>query len=464
MSRNNVVSLLNYAERRLSSMFPGFFGTPKHDHASDFGFPVDVSFADLHKAYLRNGIARAAVIKTVGKTWQDNPFLLEYERDGSEDSDEGEEETILEKEIRLRFDALRVWQKLADADARMIVGGWSGVILRLADGMKFDQSVTRVSGGLDGIVELIPAWPGQLSVSTWDENELSPTYGTPLMFQFNEANVKTGEKNFRNFQVHPDRVLIWSPDGTVHPRSILEPGYNDLLTLEKVIGAGGEGFWKNAKSAPVIQIDKDVQVAIPQGMTPEQYADKMSEQVEAWNSGFDKMLMLKGMEAKAISVTLPQPQEFVNAALQSFAASLSIPIKILVGNQTGERASTEDAADWAQTNMSRRANLVVPNILLFVNKLVKLGILPEGKDWFVDWADLTEATMGEKIERADKMATVNQKTPGEWVFTPEEIRKAVGYEPLSPADAERESEQDLADGLGGNPVDAATQGTPPNAQ
>ena len=47
-----VVSLLNYAERKLNSMFPGFFGSPKHDHYHDFGFPADVTLLDLYKIYL----------------------------------------------------------------------------------------------------------------------------------------------------------------------------------------------------------------------------------------------------------------------------------------------------------------------------------------------------------------------------------------------------------------------------
>jgi hypothetical protein len=455
MSESNVIPLANAAQRVLSRIFPGFFDAIKHDHYADFGFPTDLTFKQLYDMYLRNGIARAAVMKTKQKTWQENPFLLEKERDGSEGADT--EETVLEKEIRIRFDQLRLWQKFAEADMRMLVGGWSGIILRVADSKPFNAPVDRVGGGLDGLVEVIPAWAGQLTVAEWDTDELSPFYGSPKMFQFNEANVETGQTNHRQFQVHPDRVIVWSPDATVHNRSMLEPGFNDLMTMEKVVGAGGEGFWKNAKSAPVLEMDKDLQLNLPRGMTPQQFADATSEQVEAWNQGFDKMLMLKGIQAKTLNVTLPQPEEFFNIALQSFAASISIPLKILVGNQTGERASTEDAEEWAQTNMSRRANLAVPNILLFVERLVRFGILAE-KDWFVDWSDLTEASMGEKIERASKMADVNQKTgTTEWVFTPEEIRKAVGYEPLAEGQAERDetTEDEQIDALGGStPVDA----------
>lgn len=437
----NVVPLMNNAfQRTLAGMFPRFFGTgnTKHDHYKDYGFPEDLDFDTVFKAYLRNGIGRAAIDKTIAKTWQDNPFLLEKERDGSEGAET--RETTLERQIRERFDALRVWQHLAETDARGMVGKYSAAILRLADGKQFREPVDRVPGGLDGLVEIIPAWEGQLQVSVWDQDETSETYGAPLMFQFNEANVATGKANHRQFLVHPSRVIIWSKTGTVHGRSTLEPGFNDLLTIEKVIGAGGEGFWKNAKGAPVLEMDKDMQLTLPQGTTPQDYADQMTNQVESWQQGFDKMLLLKGIEAKALNITLPSPEPFFMVALQSFAASMMIPLKVLVGNQTGERASSEDNEDWALVNMARRANFVVPNILLLARRLVAFGILPDGKDWFVDWASLVNPGPNEVLERVERMANVNDKMKdtGELVFTPEEMRKETGREPLSPSEALRD--------------------------
>ncbi len=445
----NPLALLVNAARRIEALFPGYFPEAKHDHYRDFGYPLSLTFLQFHQMYARNGLARAGIEKTVGKTWQDSPFLLEKERDGSEGTKT--KETPLEKEIRRRFDDLRLWQHLAEGDRRSLVGNYAGVILRLADSKRFQEPVDTVPGGLAGLVELIPAWEGQLTVSSWDTDEESPNYGQPTQFQFNEAQVgdtaggATANKT-RSFNIHPDRVLVWSKDGTVHGSSLLEPGYNDLLTLEKISGAGGEGFWKNAKSAPVLEVDKEMNVsemAKAMGIAPEAIADKMSEQVDDWNKGFDKMLMVQGMQAKTLGITLPSPEHFFNIALQAFAASVGIPLKILVGSQTGERASTEDAREWAQTIMSRRTSQTIPNIMALVRRLERFNILPPGKDWFVDWTDLTEASMAEKIDRSVKMADVNSKTgTAEWVFTPEEIRMAADYEPLSPADAVRDEMTD----------------------
>jgi uncharacterized protein len=413
--------------RRLDLMFPGYFEAAKHNHYSDFGWPTTLTFEQFYSMFCRNGIARAGVNKTVHKTWQTNPELWE-----TEDPDE----TELEADIRQRFDDIRFWQRLAEADRRSLVGGYSGAILRVADSRRFQEPVDRVPGGLMGLVEIVPAWAGQLTVARWDTDEASPTYGQPLMFQFNEANVSEGatQKQGRAFQLHPDRVVIWSEDGTVHGRSLLEPGYNDLMSMEKVSGAGGEGFWKNAKGAPVLEVDKEARLkdmAEAMGVTPAEVADAMNAQVEDWQKGFDKLLMVQGITAKTLPVTLPQPQEFFNVALQGFASAIGIPIKILVGNQIGERASTEDSNEWAETNMARRSNVVVPAIREVIKRLERFGILPE-RDWHIEWQDLTESSMSEKIDRALKMAQVNAASAptGELIYLPGEIRSVTGHEEI----------------------------------
>ncbi|MGM5009979.1 anti-CBASS protein Acb1 family protein [Rhizobium sp. 969_B3_N1_2] len=442
---NQVVRLANYVQRRLDSMFPAYFpgASPKHDHYRDFGYPEKLTFDQLYRMYSRNGIAAAGIDKTVRKTWQDNPFLLEKERDGSQKGTANE--TSIEKQIRQRFDDLRLWTRLAEADRMSMVGSYSGVILRFADGKAFNQPVTSVTGGLMGLVEIIPAWEGQLKVSEWDTIEASETYGQPKMFQFSESSVDTSKQQPRHIMIHPDRIIVWSKDGSVNGSSALEPGYNSLIDMEKVRGAGGEGFWKNAKSAPVLEVDKEAKIAEmakAMGVGVEEVADKMNEQVSDWNAGFDQLLMIMGMQAKTLNITLPSPEHFYAVALQDFAASMNIPVKVLVGMQTGERASQEDADEWAQTNMSRRANQTIPNIRLLIDRLERVGILDE-KDWFIDWADLTEASISEKVDRADKMAGVNQKMGGSvYVFTDDEIRAAVGYEPLTEADKYRDEATD----------------------
>lgn len=439
------------ARRNLATMFPGFFPGAKHNHYVDFGYPTVVGFDLLYSMYTRNSVAKAAVNKTVGKTWETNPLLQERARDAGQPKPETRREAL----IRQWFDDLRFWQRLAECDRRALVGRYAGAILRIADGERFDQPVGVVGNGLDGLVEIIPAWEGQLTVSQWDTVETSETYGQPTMYAFQEAAVGDS-KQPRSLTIHPDRVVIWSEDGTLNGRSPLEAGYNDLMDVEKVRGGGAEGFWKNAKSAPILETAPGAsltEMAKSMGVKPEDVVDKMNDQVRDFQSGFDVVLMLQGMTAKPMTVTLPaSPEHYFLVAAQCFAASFAIPLKILLGSQSGERASTEDAGEWARTNMGRRTNIVVPAIMAVIRRLERFNILPQ-RDWHLDWADLTAANDDQKVERVAKMTTANKTqadATGERIYTVEEIRAIDGKEPLSPADAK--VEKPAADPATANPA------------
>lgn len=418
---------------------PGIWNA-KHNYYRDFGFPERVDFDLLYQMYERNSLAKAAVDKTTRKTWQDPPWLLEKPRDGSEGATK--KETRLEKQIRQHFTTIRFWTKVMEADRRSLVGKFGAVILRVADGKGTDEPLESVRGGLDALVDVIPVWEGQLRVSTFVTDQADINYGEPTMYEYDEGAIQsTSGTNTnqagraRKLTIHPSRIIIWSMDGTLDGESSLKAGVNDLITIEKIVGAGGEGFWKTAKASPILEMDKEAdmtKMAKAMGIPVDEIVDTMNKQAADWQAGFDELLILQGMTAKPMKVELPDPEHFFMNALQSFSASYDIPLKVLVGTQTGERASSEDASQWNQTCNFRRKNTVIPNILQIVKRLESCGILKVNPEWFVDWTDLTESTMLEKIDRAGKMAKVN-KDFGDIVFMPQEIRASVGYEPADEA-------------------------------
>src|SRR5690606_16207843 len=128
--------------RQLTTMFPGFFPGAKHNHYADFGFPENVDFDLTYAFYTRNSLGKAAVDKTVRKTWQDPPWLLEKPRDGFEGITK--KETRLEKAIRQLFTKIRFWTKLMEADRRGLVGCFGAVFLRVADGKRTDEPLEAV--------------------------------------------------------------------------------------------------------------------------------------------------------------------------------------------------------------------------------------------------------------------------------------------------------------------------------
>jgi hypothetical protein len=152
---------------------------------------------------------------------------------------------------------------------------------------------------------------------------------------------------------------------------------------------------------------------------------------------------------------VPDPEPPFNVALQSAAASVQIPAKVVVGMQTGERASTEDLKDFNKRGQGRRVNELSDDLEAFVAQLIKYGFLkpaPAG-EFCCLWDDLCESTAAEKLANAKTMADINTAGlgTGDRYFGVDEIRVAAGFEPgetlepLPDADPDAEDAELLGD-------------------
>lgn len=444
---------------RLERLFPFAFANTKHDYAKDYGWPDLLTFNHFHRMYCRSGIAASAIDKTIGKTWSTMPTLWESEKPAASPD---------EQTIAKHFAKRKVWRALMDADRRSLVGAYAGAIIMLRDGKKLDEPVDRVPGGVVGLAGIVAAWEGQLSVVEWDTARDSDTFGEPLIYRYDEQAVgDPANVSKQQLRIHRDRVLIFSDDGTLNCRSALEPGFNDLTDAEKIKGAGGEGFWKSARAAPVVEMPVGMTMdSLMTGMgakTPDEARDKLNDKVDEFQAGFDKFLMLGGMTAKPMQIQLPQPKQFWEPCVQSFAASMSIPFKVLVGNVTGERASTEDAREWAETCMSRRENRVLPILHDLIDRLVAWGVLPN-KPWVVGWASLLEASPDDMLGRAKIMADINTSAGSEPAFLVDEIREAAGFKPSDEVDGFAEALDDIRQRRRDQAEDAPTVSMPPEQE
>lgn len=425
--------LANAAVSRFFSQFSPYSVDTKRSTAwQDYGYPEHPEFSTYWSMYKRNGLARAGVMRHIEKAWQTYPAILE--------SDEAHEQTRWEKDIADMFERVDFWKMLKGADERNRVGRYAGLIFIFADGKRPDEPVERVPGGLNGLVKLIPAFEGQLEPSQWDNDQQSRTYGEPVMYTYNEADVgdRAGRDPGRILTVHASRVHIWAEgadDGSIYGTPALEAGLNALITLEKIVGAGGEGFWKTARAPMKMNIAQDANLttlATMLGTTVDGIADKMDEVLADFYSGADKSLLTQGIDSENLTINLPQPQQYFDVAMQEFAASVSCPLPILLGHQTGDRASQEDSNEWNSTIMARRDSFVVPEIKRIIRKLMAVGVI-RAREFAVSWDDLTAPSLEDKLANASKMADINQKMmgTGEPVpFTGDEIREVADYDPL----------------------------------
>jgi hypothetical protein len=393
------------------------FSDTMHNVFLDFGYPQSISFDQFWNMYRRFGIAKNVADLPVDTGWISPPIV-----EGSDQFNRDLERLINEQKL---------WKRVKGLDNRQRVGRYAGLFMRIRDDKSPEMPIEGKLNGIGSLVQMIPLYEGQLKVLETENDPKKDNYGQPTMYQFNGGSAGNRNEKIRDsFSVHPSRIIIAaeeSDNGSIQGVSSLEASFNSLMDLRKIIGAGGEGFYRNAAQSVVFQL-KDAasakQNAALLGKFNEQYDDFTHNRMR-------RAMWTPGLEAKALESNLAQPKDFFMNALNDVAAASKIPATILIGQQTGRLASTEDSRHFLSMINSRRENFLSEVVTDVLDWLITNGILPTSK-FIVEWDDLLAASDVEKLGNADKMASINEKqfkSGGEIPFDGEEIREAAGAEP-----------------------------------
>ena len=436
---------------------PNLSGNTKRDRIyEEFGYPKELNFSHFYNMYERNAIASASVDRLIDGCWEDYPEVFEGDKQKDAEGVTQWDKTIA-KILKKWFPVIK------EADKRGVIGSYSAILIQVRDSKEWSEPIdgnTLNRSKESGLVRFIPVWEAQLDVSEWDTDPNSEDYGYPIMYRYISLPVgKATNAPAREIKVHPDRVIILcerAVDGLLtNGYSMLKKGYNDALDLEKVSGGAAEGFLKNASRQLNFNFSKEVDlsdIAKLYNVEIDQLANAMDEQVKKLNQSTDSSVIMQDGNVSVLSVAPADPSSSFNTSLSKFASSIPIPVKVLIGQITGERASTEDNKDWAKTRMTRRNGFLTSVIESFIERLWRVGIIdpPKGNEITVSWSDLLAPSYAEKLDNANKLADVATKTTnalGVPVIKANEIRAAAELPTLP------EFEDDMIDKVEGNPLD-----------
>lgn len=392
------------------------FADTLHNIYMDFGYPSALQFSNFWNMYRRFGIAKNICDLPVDITWSEQPEIV-----GSDD---------FNNELNTLIDKTSLFVRLKGLDHRQRVGRYAGLFMRIRDGKAPHEPVEIPLSGPASIMQMIPLYEGQLKVLTTDTDPKSDTYGEPTMYQFGSGAGNRDEKEQASFSIHPDRVVITAEgadNGSIYGIPTLEACYNSLMDLRKIIGAGGEGFYKNAAQNIVFTL-KDAASAAHNADLLQKFNDKYDDFSQNRQR---RGLWTPGLEANALESSLVQPRQFFDIALNDVSACAKIPATIIIGQQTGRLASNEDSRSFLSGVNSRRENYGSELISSVIDWCQKYGVLPMS-DYDIKWSDLLAQSNTEKLESAEKMARINDlqfKSAGALPFAGEEIREAGGFEP-----------------------------------
>jgi hypothetical protein len=393
------------------------FADTLHNIYLDFGYPLSLTFFNFWNMYRRFGIARRVVELYPDQTWLDDP-----EVEGGD---------AFNKELEKLNEKLGLWRRLKGLDTRQRVGRYAGMFMRVRDNLPPDKPIESKLSGLETLVDMVPLYESQLQVSTTQDDPKQDDFGMPTMYQFNAGTSGTrNEAAGSSFQIHPSRIVIASEDSDnsgIYGIPVLECVYNSLMDFRKILGGGGEGFYKNAAQSIVFDL-KDAASAKSNAAL----LTKFNEQYDEFSQNRSRRaIWTPGMEAKVLDSKLVNPKEFATNALMDISAGSNIPAALLVGNQTGRLAGDQDTKGFLSQVQARRTDFGTDMVTSVVDWLIKSGVLPSA-EYTVEWPDAMAPSAEEKLANAEKMATVNKlqfESGGSAPFSGEEIREEAGLDP-----------------------------------
>lgn len=404
--------------QRTGLTFPLANGKYQRDVWKALGFPRKLQIKDYRGQYERGGIAARIVEAYPKATWGGGLEIIENEDE--------EVSTTFELKAAELAEKLDLWNNLLRADILAGIGQYS--VLFIGAPGKLDAPL--VSARMEDIAYVRPVWQGNAKIGKFVENFEDPRVGQPEMYEIMFGGVETRD-------VHHSRV-IHIADGALEDQIWGKPRlracWNDLMSLEKIIGGGAEAAWK--RMDPGLQIDVD-----PSIVMSEDEQDALDEEVDAFTHGLERTIRTRGTKVTPLAASVAVFKANAEALLDLIAGTVEVPQRILLGSESGKLASEQDSDNWYSRVMERRRIHADPLIRRTLQRFVDLGALPtpQSKKIMVRWVQTEKLNEAQKSAIVSSLANANAaqvNAEGRVILTATEIRaRVLGAGPLSDEDA-----------------------------
>lgn len=368
------------------------------------GYPSEIKSADLISQWKRQGIARAVVDRPVKATWQGDLYITESTE---------EDETKLEIAYKQLDKKIRLKEKMMRVDRLACLGEYAVLLLGFDDSSQqtWSQPVTE---GERKLMYARPVSKGNIDIDAYETDPSNPRFGLPRIYSITLENPDGSESTkTRELKVHYSRIIHVAYDlleNDVEGEPVMESVYNRLKDLEKMVGGSAEMFWRGARPGYFGSAKEDYSVDT-------KTQEDLKEQLDEYEHNLRRFLLAEGIDIKNLDQQISDPKGHVMVQLQMISAATGIPLRILIGSERGELASTQDQKNWKEFIQHRRTEQVETSIVRpFVDRLIEYGVLPGIKDeeegYGVAWSDLFAIGEKEKSEigksRAEALARYTQ--------------------------------------------------------
>jgi len=446
---------------------PTVWDAVNYPQESQFGFE------SFYLRYTRQAEAKAIIDKPVNDTWQDMPTVHDEAH-----KDKTKAVSDFEQSVAAFFEGEHTRRKpihrLNVLDRLARLGHYSILLIGFRDGRDMDTAVSGVTGraslsgeersryeqdpaanvpdrmsdgefdGLDDVMYLAVFGEDRVADMRTNSDMNSPRFRLPKIFQLvtQESEDADEDSEYENQKVHWTRV-VHVPEGTLENDlkgiPALKPVFHELLNIDKVKAASGEGFWRAGYQGLHVRAPQDAQGRF---MEFENDGDDVKQEIDEFIQNFDRILSTPA-EIDPIDNSVDNPMPHLDANYQSIAAATDIPKSILTGEDRADTASEDDFSQYKSYIAQRRNNYAGPVIIEpLIQRLIDTGVIPEpeGDGFTIEWPPLDELSPLQEWERKKVIAeTIQTLSPGgdtSQLGTISELRQAVGWGPAIGSEVE----------------------------
>ena len=395
----------------------------KRSVAESGGYPDVITLRMHYDMAYRNGLGSNLAFGIVNDTWRISPIIFDGDEDGER---RASNPTEFEAAIDEHFERLNVWDRLKGLDKYQRPMRYGALMYVTSEGgavNTIDKLLPLPT--MDYLVDLRLYHEAQMPVSSAVQNPANVNYGRPIIYDL-KTNVagSTNEWEDSGYQIHASRVYAYGEgalDGSIYGVPCNEGCFEALMDAAKVRMSGAEGFFQNASNKYAVHL--------ADGATP-QDADAIADELEDFDNESSRSMMLGGGTLSMLQTSLNDPTQPWTIAVNECASHHSKPITILIGHQTGERASGEDITTWNRVIMDRQEQIANAMIKGLINEFIEKFRFPAPKSKInIVWRDLNESTAEQQVDLAKKRAETNKvcvDSKMQPVYSTEFIQKEAG--------------------------------------
>ena len=351
------------------------YGTDR-DIYTALGYNKNPVFDDYYARYERQDVAGRIIDAPVEATWKEDPQIIETE---------GPEDTEFEKAWKALAKQRHIFHYLARADKVAGIGEYGILLLGFDDGGDTRDPVEDAST----LLYMRPYTQNNAEINEWEEDPTNERYGLPKIYQLQASTAqKDGTKSI---EAHWSRVIHLAEgllENDVYGKPKLRIVLNRLQDLDLISGGSAEMFWRGAFPGMAFKLDEDATI---EG----QDKSALEDEIENYVHDLKRYMRIQGLDIQQLSIQVADPKNHFDLLISLISAATGIPKRILTGSERGELASSQDEKNWASRIDERRKNYIGPMVLrIFIQRLIDVGVLPEPKEFEIEWSDLF--AIGEK--------------------------------------------------------------------